>query len=94
MFAQGTFEIGWEGITLVNVTADLADPAAFAVLGFFGLWLWLGFDVLLVIVVGHGRYVRKHLSVKYIGNEHGVCAKINALGDPAGQISVGVFGDI
>jgi hypothetical protein len=52
MFAQRAFEIGWEGVSFVDVAAHLAHPTAFAVLGFLG-WLRFGFYVFLVVVVCH-----------------------------------------
>ena len=93
VFAQRTFEIGWERITLVNVAAHFAHPATFAVFGFL-LRLRFGFYVVLVIIVGEGRLVGKHLGIKHIGDEHGVGAEVDALGDTAGQIGVGKFRDI
>ena len=93
MFAQGTFKIGWEGVTFVNVAADLAHPATFAVFGLF-LWLRLRLYVVLVIVVCQGRLVRQHLGIKDISDKHRMRAKIDALSDSAGQIGVGVLRDI
>ena len=93
MFAQWAFEIGWEGVTLIYIAADLADPAAFAVLGFLG-WLRFGLDVLLVVVVGHRRLVGQHLGIEHIRYEHGVRTEVDAFGDTAGQIRVGVFRDV
>ena len=93
MFAQRAFNVIGEEITLVDVATHLAHPAAFAVLGFLG-GLWLGFDVLLVIVVGHGGLVGKYLGIKHIGDKHGVRADIDALGDTAGEVGVGVLGNI
>ena len=93
MFAQRTFEIGWKGITFVDIAADLADPAAFSVFGFLGR-LRLGFNVLLIVVVCHGGLVGKDLGIEHIGDEHGVRAEVDALGDTTGQICVGVFRDI
>ena len=52
MFAQRAFEIGWEGVTFVDIAAYLADPATFAVFGFLGR-LWFGFYVLLIVVICH-----------------------------------------
>ena len=93
VFAQWTLDIVGEEVALIDVAAHLADPAAFAVLGLFG-GLGLGFDIPLVIVVSHRGFVGKHLGVQHIGDEHGVCAEIDALGDTAGQIGVGVLGDV
>ena len=93
VFAQRTFEIGWEGVTFVDVAANLAHPAAFAVFGFFG-WLRFGFYVLLVRVVSYGWLVGKHLGIQHIGDEHGVRVEIDALIDTASQIGVSVFWDI
>ena len=93
MFAQRAFEIGWEGITLIYIAADLADPAAFAVLGLLG-WLRFGLDVLLIVVVGHRGLVGQHLGIEYICYEHGVRAKVDTLGDTAGQVGIGVFRDV
>ena len=93
MFAQWAFDFVGEEIALVDIAAHLAHPAAFAVLGFLS-GLRFGLDILLVIVVGHGGFVGKHLSIQHIGDEHGVRAEIDALGDTAGQIGVGVFRDV
>ena len=94
MFAQGAFDVVGEEIALVDVAAHRTHPAAFAVLGFFGRGLRLGFDVLLVVVVGRGGLVGQHLGVEHIGDEHRVRAEIDALVDTAGQITVGVLGDV
>ena len=93
VFTQRAFEIGWEGVTFVDIAADLADPATFAVFGFLGR-LWFGFYVLLIVVVSHGRLVGKNLGIEHIGDKHRMCAKVDALGDATGQIGVGVFRDI
>ena len=90
MFTQWTFEIGWKDVTFIDIAAHLAHPATFAVFGFL-LRLWLGFYVVLVIIVGHRRLVGKHLCVKHISDKHGMCAEVDALGDTTSQISIGVF---
>ena len=83
MFTQRAFEIGWEGVTLIYIAANLANPTAFAVFGLFS-WLRFGLDVLLVVVVGHRGFVGQHLGIENIGNEHGVRAEIDAFSDTAG----------
>ena len=93
MFAQGAFKIGREGVTLIYIAANLANPTAFAVFGLFS-WLRFGLDVLLVVVVGRRGFVGQHLGIENIGNEHGVRAEIDAFGDTAGQVGVGVFRNI
>ena len=93
MFAQRAFEIGWEGITFVNKATDLANPATFAIFRLL-LRLWFGLYVVLVIVVCQGRLVRQHLGIKDVSDEHCMCAKVNAFGDAAGQIGVGVLRDV
>lgn len=65
----------------------------FAVFGFLGR-LWLGFYVLLIVVVSHGRLVGKDFSIQHIGDEHRVRAEVDTLGDTASQIGVGVFRDV
>ena len=94
VFAKRTFKIVGEFVALVNVAAHLAHPATFAVLGVIIIDFGLGLDMPLVIVVGHGRLVGKHLGIKHFGDEHGVSAEINALADTASQIGVGVFRDV
>ena len=94
VFAQRTFEIGWEGFAFVDIAAHLAHPTAFAVFGLLWWWRWFGFYVLLVIIVGEGRLVGKHLGIQHIGDEHGVCAEVDALGDTASQVGIGVFRDV
>ena len=46
MFAEGTNEVFGKGVSLVDITADLADKALFA------LGLGLGFDIVLIIRSG------------------------------------------
>ena len=94
VFAQRTFEIGWEGFAFVDIAAHLAHPTAFAVFGLLWLWLWFGFYVLLVIIVGKGRLVGKHLGIQHVGDEHGVRAEVDTLGDTASQVGIGVFRNI
>ena len=93
MFAQRAFEIGWEGITFVNKATDLANPATFSVLWLL-LLLWFGLYVVLVIVVCQGWLVRQHLGIEDICDKHRMRAKVDALGDAAGQIGVGVLRDV
>ena len=52
VFAERTFDVVGEEIALIDITAYLAHPAAFAILGLLGD-LRFGLDVLLVIVVGY-----------------------------------------
>ena len=94
MFAKRAFEIVGEEIAFINVTANLAFPAAFAIFRLVRGNLWLGFDVVLVIVVGHRWLVGKQLGIQHIGDEHGVRAEVDAFADTASQIGVGVFGDV
>ena len=47
MLAKRTDKIIGEGLTLINITAYLADITLFT----FGLRL--GFDIILIVVVGH-----------------------------------------
>jgi len=94
MFAHWAFKIGWEGVTFIDIAADLAHPATFTVLGLFGNGLWFRFDVFLIIIVGDRWLVGQHLGIQHIGDEHSVGAEVDALGDSASQIGVGVLRDV
>ena len=93
VFAQRAFDVVGKEVALVDVAANLAHPTTFAVLGFLD-GLRLGFDVLLVVVVGDRGLVGKHCCIKYVSDKHGVRAEVNALVDTTCQIGVGVFRDV
>ena len=93
MFAQRAFEIGWEGFSFIDIATHLAHPATFAVLRLL-CGLGFGLDVLLIIVVGHAGLVGQHLGIKHVGDEHGMRAEVDALGNTASQKGISVFRDV
>ena len=88
MLAQRADKAFGQGIALVNITADGADPALL-----FGS-LGLGLDVGVVILIGAGGGVAQHLSVRYLGEEQGVAAQINALYHRGGHGHIGAAGEM
>ena len=89
MLAQRADEIGRQLLTLIDVAADLADPAF--LLGERGR---LRLDVFKVVAVGHGRDVRQLARLGYVGNEQNMRLKLNGLDNLAGQERLRAGGDI
>ena len=92
MFAEGADEVGGEFVAYVFVAADLAAVDMFACWGRSGL-LWLGFDVLLIVVIGGGGDVRQNIHIRDGGDKEGMGAQVDFLGDVAGDIGIGAGGD-
>ena len=76
MVAEGADEVVGDGLALVDVAADRADPAG--ALG-LGERLRRGLDVGAVVVVGHALVVGEDLALHDLGDEHAVAALIGAL---------------
>ena len=75
MFAQRAFEIGWEGVTLIYIAADLADPLGL----FLNLGLGLRLDILLVVVIRGRGNIGEHLHLGDETNEEHVSSQIDSL---------------
>ena len=91
MFAPWADEVGGEFVAFVDVAADLADPFL-PIVGWLDIWIIgcpeIGFDVLLVVGVGDAGAVAQHLGLHGHGDEHGVGAEVDALGDHAADDAV------
>ena len=81
MLAPGADEVGGELVAFIDVATDFAYPLLLAACG--GSSGGLGLDVLLVVGVGDRRAVAEHTGLQRHGDEHGVAAKVDALGDHA-----------
>ncbi len=92
MLAPGADEVGGEFVAFVDVAADLADPFLLAACG--GSGGGLGLDVLLVVGVGDAGAVAEHSGLHRHGDEHGVGAEVDALGDDTANDAVDELGQI
>ena len=92
MLAPGADEVGGEFVAFVDVAADLADPLLLA--GGGGSGGGLGLDVLLVVGVGDAGTVGEYFGFHHAGDEHGVGAEVDALGDDAADDAVDVLGQV
>ena len=86
MLAPGADEVGGEFVAFVDVAADLADPFLLAACS--GSGSGLGLYVLLVVGVGDGGAVAEDAGLHRHGDEHGVAAEVDALGDDAANHAV------
>ncbi len=84
VLANGADEIFGQFFTLVNITADLADPAAFLFGSLRRLWL----DVLLIVFISHRGLVRENFAVGHFGNEHRVRSEVDLIHDFSREKSV------
>ena len=89
MLAPGADEVGGEFVAFIDVAADFADPFLLAACG--GSGGGLGLDVLLVVGVGDARAVAQHTGLHRHGDEHGVSAEVDALGDHAADDAIDEF---
>ena len=89
MLAKRADKVGGQLLTLIDVAADLADPAL--LLGERGR---LRLDVFKVVAVGHGRDVRQLACLGHVGNEQHMRFKLNGLDDLAGQERLRAGGDV
>ena len=85
MFAERADEIFRKVLALVNVSADLADPAFLA----FGLGLRL--NICLIVGVGHRVLVADHAGFGDGAEEHAVRAEIDVILDFKGHEGVDVL---
>ena len=92
VLAPGADEVGGEFVALVDVAADFADPLLLATCG--GCGGGLGLDVLLVVGVGDAGAVAQHAGLHRHGDEHGVGAEVDALGDDTADDAVDVLGQV
>lgn len=92
MLAPGADVVGGELVAFVDVAADLADPFFLSTLGLrcFGF----GFDMLLVVSVGDAGTVGEHLGFHHTGDEQGVGAEVDALGDNTTNHAVDELGQV
>ena len=92
MLAPRADEVGGEFVAFVDVAADLADPFLLAACG--GSGGGLGLDVLLIVGVGDAGAIAQHTGLHRHGDEHGVGAEVNALGDDAADDAVDELGQV
>ena len=90
MLAERADEVGGQSLTLVDISADLADEALFLFLDRLRLRL----DVLEVVAVGDRLFVREYASVGDFGDEYRVRAVVVHTDDLAGEIRVRVLGQV
>ena len=90
MLAQGADIISREIFSLVNIAADLADPACLLL----GSGCGLGLNMVEVVLVSHTGNIVQHLCFGQISNEQGVRAPIVGLYHLAAEHAVGNLGDI
>ena len=70
VLAERAYEIFRELFTLINVAANLANIACFA------LGLGLRLNIFLIIGVGHRFFIRNHTRLGDLTNEHSVSVHI------------------
>ena len=75
---------------LVDVAADLADPA----LLLLGRGVLLGLDVRVIVAVGTGRAVGEDLRLHDVGDKEHLVFELAGLHDFAGEDGVGVLRDV
>ena len=92
MLAPGTNEVGGEGVAFIDVAANFADPFLLAACG--GSSGGLGLDMLLVVSVGDAGTVGEHLGFHHTGDEQGVGAEVDTLGDDARNHGVDILGQV
>lgn len=92
VFAPWADEVGGELVAFVDVSTDFAYPFLLAALSLCGCGFWL--DVLLVVGVCDAGAVAKHTGFYGHGDEHGVGAEVDALGDHAADDAVDVLWQI
>lgn len=90
MLAERTDEVGRQRFSFVNVAADLAAPALFAALRRFGP----GFDMSVIIGVGHCRLGRERPAVGHLCEEELVRAEVGYALHLAGQVCGGMRGQV
>lgn len=97
VFAPWADEVGGELVAFINVAADFAYPFL-PIVGWLDIRIIgcpeIGFDVLLVVGVGDAGAVAKHTGFEGHGDEHGVGAEVDALGDHAADDAVDVLWQI
>ena len=92
VLAPGADEVGGEFVALVDVAAYLADPFLLAACS--GSGGGLGLDVLLVVGVGDAGAVAEYTGFHRHGDEHGVGAEVDALGDDTADDAVDELGQV
>ena len=92
VFAPGADEVGGEFVAFVDVAANFADPFLLAACS--GSGGGLGLDVLLIVGVGDAGAVAQHTGLHRHGDEHGVGAEVDALGDDTADDAVDELGQI
>ena len=73
VLAERANEVLGKGVPLIDIAADLADIALFA------LGLGLRLDVLVIIGVGHGLGIREDLGLADRADKHTVGVKVDVL---------------
>ena len=86
MLAPGADKVRRQGISLVHITADGADPALFLL--FFGL------DIALIIGVGAGGLVAEHHRVSHLTDKQRVAPQVHLVHHPAVHGHVGPTGEV
>ncbi len=85
MFAEGADEIFRKLLTLIDISADLAYPA------FFAVSLRLGLDVILIIGIAHGFLVAHNTGFGNTADKHTMCIKVNVFLYFKGHEGVDIF---
>lgn len=93
MLAPRTDEVGGEGVAFVDITADLADPFLLATFCHRCCGR-LGLDMLLVVGIGDAGAVAEHSGLHRHGDEQGVGAEVDTLGDDARNHGVDILGQV
>jgi len=73
VLAQRTNEVLGQILALINISANLAYPA------FFAVGLGLGFNVVLIVGIGHCFLVGYNARLCYAANKHAVGVKVNVV---------------
>lgn len=90
VLAQRADIIRWQGIAFVDIAADFAAEAAYRL--FSGLWL--GFDVVKVIIVSNAEFLIDDLGFRELRNKESVCLVVVCTDYLTGNVCVACFGQI
>ena len=85
VLAEGTDEVFGEWVALVNVAADLTNVTLFA------LGLRFGFNVCVVVAIGHSFLIGNNARLVDGADEHSVRAEVNVIFNGEGHKGIDIF---
>lgn len=80
---------------VIDIAADVANISHLVRTPFYiGFGFGLGLDGLVIVCVGAGGFIRKHLTFRNFAHEHHMAAQVHLLDDTATEHCIGVLGQI